>query len=118
MMNAAGTDFYAVLGLTPHATQAQLRHAYRTLLRQHHPDTRVAEQGQSVASVDAALQEVLTAYEALRDPARRADYDRLRTITAPRSTRQNIRIHPRHNDLNITPPIQAGPVHWLSQPEP
>ena len=76
-------DLYAVLGLTPQATQAQLRHAYRALLRQHHPDTRAAEQDQSGASTDAALPNVLTAYEVLRDTARRADYDRRRVL--PRS---------------------------------
>ena len=111
-MKAAGTDFYAILGLTPQATQSQLRHAYRALLRQHHPDTRGAEQDQSGASTDAALQEVLTAYEVLRDPARRADYDRLRSDTAWWPPRTNVRVHRRHADPLISPPIQAGPVRW------
>jgi curved DNA-binding protein CbpA len=117
-MNPERTDLYAILGLTPHATQAELSRAYRALLRQHHPDTRTVEHGQPSIAADAALQEVLTAYEVLRDPARRADYGRLRGLTARRAARQNVRLHRRHTDPTLNPPIQAGPVHWHRQPEP
>ena len=34
------TDLYAILGLNRNATPAQISHAYRTLLRRYHPDTR------------------------------------------------------------------------------
>ena len=113
-MKAAPTDLYAILGLTPQATQAQLRHAYRALLRQCHPDTRGTERDQPSASTDAALQEVLAAYEVLRDPARRADYDRLRAATA----RKNVPVHRGQTSSLISPPIQAGPVRWHRQREP
>lgn len=33
-------SLYTVLGLTPQATPDQVKHAYRALLRKHHPDTR------------------------------------------------------------------------------
>jgi len=39
-MRTQPTDLYAILGLTRHATQAQISHAHRTLLRRYHPDTR------------------------------------------------------------------------------
>jgi curved DNA-binding protein CbpA len=81
-MKPERTDLYAILGLTPHATQAQLSRAYRALLRHHHPDTRGGQRDPSVESSDAALQKVLTAYEVVRDPARRADYDRMRGVVA------------------------------------
>jgi curved DNA-binding protein CbpA len=32
------TDYYGILGLTPDATLADLKKAYRRLARQHHPD--------------------------------------------------------------------------------
>jgi hypothetical protein len=32
------TDYYRILGLTPEATPADLKRAYRRLARQHHPD--------------------------------------------------------------------------------
>jgi DnaJ-class molecular chaperone len=114
-MKPQATDLYAILGLSPYATQAQLSHAYRALLRRHHPDTRTVEHGRSDAA-DAALQEVLTAYAVLHDPTRRADYDRLRGLTAPGSTRQAVRIHQAHTDPTTDAPIQAGPVHWHRQP--
>jgi curved DNA-binding protein CbpA len=115
-MKPERTDLYAILGLTPHATRAELSRAYRALLRQHHPDTRTVEHGLSGIAADTALQEVLAAYEVLRDPARRADYDRLRGTTARRVTRQNVPVHRRHPDPTLNPPIQAGPVHWHRQP--
>jgi len=116
-MKPETTDLYAILGLTPHATRAELSRAYRALLRQHHPDTRIVENGPSSAAADAALQEVLTAYEVLRDPARRADYDRVRGLAARWAARQDVRVHRRHTDPARNPPIQAGPVHWQRSPE-
>lgn len=111
-MKPERTDLYAILGLTPGATQAQLSHAYRALLRQHHPDTRTVKPGQSSAAAGAALQELVTAYEILRDPARRADYDRLHGLTARRGTRQSDHVYSTHTGPTLNPPIQAGPVHW------
>ena len=66
-------DPYLVLGVSPTATQAEITHAYRTRLRAHHPDTRHAPSPQTA---DEHLRQVLAAYALLRDPARRADYDR------------------------------------------
>ena len=70
-------DPYLVLGVSPTATQAEITHAYRTRLRAHHPDTRHPPASQTA---DDDLRQVLAAYDLLRDPARRADYDR---ATAP-----------------------------------
>ena len=74
-------DPYLVLGVSPTATQAEIAHAYRTRLRTHHPDTRHAPPAQAA---DERLQQLLAAYALLRDPARRADYDRATTRTARR----------------------------------
>jgi len=71
-------DPYLVLGVSPTATQAEITHAYRDRLRAHHPDTRHAPSPQNA---DEYLRQVLAAYTLLRDPARRADYDR---ATVPR----------------------------------
>src|ERR1700747_1910448 len=71
-------DPYLVLGVAPTATQAEITHAYRTHLRAHHPDTRPA---QSAHTADDHLRQVLAAYALLRDPARRAAYDRLTAHT-------------------------------------
>jgi DnaJ domain len=94
-------DPYRVLGVPPTATQAEITHAYRTHLRAHHPDTRPA---QSAHTADDHLRQVLAAYALLRDPSRRAAYDRLTTHTPDT---------PPHSPPKPTPPDQppAGPVH-------
>ncbi|HYZ66895.1 MAG TPA: J domain-containing protein [Mycobacterium sp.] len=68
---------YAVLGVTSTATPAEITHAFRAKLRSLHPDIRSAAVG------DAELREVLDAYGQLRDPDRRADYDRTATVAPP-----------------------------------
>lgn len=113
-MRTAPTDLYAILGVTPHAAPDQLRHAYRALLRRHHPDTRAVDRPQSSGGADLALQELLAAYEVLRDPARRADYDRLRGASRS-ATPVKVRVHRTTAPIANDPPIQAGPVRWHHQ---
>jgi DnaJ-class molecular chaperone len=85
MTSASHHDHYAILGVDPDATDAQITHAYRVLLRRHHPDTRdvAATDGDQAATEDTRLQYVLAAYTVLHDPRRRADYDRYRRPPAP-----------------------------------
>jgi curved DNA-binding protein CbpA len=114
-MRTTRADLYAVLGLTPDATPAQIRHAYRAMLRQHHPDTRGAGPGPAADAADLAdqaVQPVLTAYEVLRDPVRRAAYDQLRTSSGS-AVPVKVRVH-RASPTPDDPPIQAGPVRWHS----
>ena len=40
-MMTKSADLYDVLGVPRDATQAEISHAYRTLLRRYHPDTRM-----------------------------------------------------------------------------
>lgn len=94
------TDLYAVLGLDPSATQRQISHAYRAMLRRHHPDTRGTREHADGAASDTALQQVLAAYAILGDPVRRAEYDRRRTPPRLRPIR------------TYQPPIRVGPVRW------
>jgi DnaJ-class molecular chaperone len=103
-------DLYAVLGVPPSATQAEISHAYRALLRRHHPDTRAPDDGS-----DAALQQVLAAYAVLHDPARRADYDRQTRARAPDPRRGGHQPAKGHGGYD-QPPIVAGPVRWHRAP--
>src|SRR5262245_30410589 len=68
-------DPYAVLGLPRTATPSEITNAYRKRVRALHPDTRTAPQ----SAADEQLQRVLAAYALLRNPERRARYDRLVT---------------------------------------
>jgi hypothetical protein len=66
------TDYYAILGLTPAATLADIKKAYRRLARQYHPDTN-KEPGAA-----RRFRQITDACEVLSDPARRKAYDQTR----------------------------------------
>jgi len=122
-MTVDRTDPYAALRLTPNATQSQIRHAYRTLLRQHHPDTRVRggdptdndptdNDPTDNAASDTTLQQVIAAYAILGDPALRAAHDHA-TRPPQASTPTRVRTGmPFPRSAPDQPPIQAGPVRW------
>jgi molecular chaperone DnaJ len=64
-------DFYATLGVARDASDDDIKKAYRRLAMQYHPD----KNGGSKEAEDK-FKEVSEAYEALRDPQKRAAYDR------------------------------------------
>jgi hypothetical protein len=62
-------DPHAELGVPPNATAAEVHHAFRRRLREHHPDTRPRHDDTTDSASDQALQRVLAAYETLRHHA-------------------------------------------------
>ncbi|VWB95640.1 molecular chaperone DnaJ [Burkholderia lata] len=64
-------DYYEVLGLARDATQDDIKRAYRKLARKYHPDVSKHQ------DAEAHFKEVGHAYEVLKDPEKRAAYDRL-----------------------------------------
>jgi curved DNA-binding protein CbpA len=82
-MSTTTADPYAVLGVATDATDDDLDQAFRCLVRRMHPELRPNEPDLSDDEADRRFQEVLDAYATLRDPIRRADYDRTRQALAP-----------------------------------
>ena len=65
-------DYYQILGVEPDAGEAEIKTAYRRLARKYHPDVS------KEAGAEDKFKAVNEAYEALRDPQKRAAYDQLR----------------------------------------
>ena len=65
-------DLYAILNVPIDATADEIRHAYRQLARQVHPDM------QDTQGTALLFRQVQEAYEVLSDPNKRAAYDRQR----------------------------------------
>jgi molecular chaperone DnaJ len=83
-----GTDFYELLGVRRAASLAELRRAYQRLARQLHPalnplDPVAAERYRIVSH----------AFEVLKDPERRARYDRGETSEPPPTAQPQVEFH-------------------------
>jgi curved DNA-binding protein len=64
------TDFYKALGVAKSASAEDIKRAYRKMARKYHPDVNTG------ADADAKFKAAGAAYEVLRDPDKRAAYDR------------------------------------------
>lgn len=64
--------YYDLLGVTPDATDSDIRRAFRTLAKHHHPDAADPNERQSF---EARFRDISVAYETLKDPLKRGAYD-------------------------------------------
>ncbi len=62
-------NLYNILGVSPTATQEEIKKAYRSLAMRHHPDRN------SHAGSTVRFNTIQSAYTLLSDPKKRAEYD-------------------------------------------
>ena len=67
----AKRDYYEVLGVAKTADEKTLKTAYRNLAKKYHPDANHGTQ-----ETDAKFKELNEAYDVLKDPQKKAAYDR------------------------------------------
>ena len=63
-------DYYDVLGITRGASEQDIKSAFRRLAKDCHPDRNASDKG-----AEQKFKELNEAYEALKDPQKRAAYD-------------------------------------------
>ncbi len=84
-------DYYKVLGVSKAAAGKEITHAYRKLAKQCHPDANPGNED--------LFKEVSAAYEVLGDPAKRAEYDLVRSMSASGEPTRTGRNGTRAEDL-------------------
>lgn len=73
----ANKDYYAVLGVSKGASEAELKSAYRNLAKKHHPDANKEKGSQE------KFKEINEAYQVLSDPSKRSNYDQFGSAEGP-----------------------------------
>ena len=63
-------DYYAILGISPDASEAEIKKQYRDLMIKYHPDRNHSP------DAEKRSKQINEAYSVLSDPMKRAQYDR------------------------------------------
>ncbi|MDD2206193.1 MAG: molecular chaperone DnaJ [Aminobacterium sp.] len=71
----AQEDFYEILGVPRDASAADIKKAYRRLVRKYHPDANPGN-----AEAEEKFKKINAAYEVLSDSEKRAQYDQFGTV--------------------------------------
>ena len=67
----ANKDYYAILGVSRKANESEIKKSYRQLARKNHPDVNPGDK-----SAEERFKTIQEAYDVLRDPQKRAMYDK------------------------------------------
>src|SRR5687767_14424367 len=105
------SDPYAELGVPRDATQAEVTHAFRQLLRLHHPDTRAVDGTTSAEDSASTLRRVIAAYAAIIEDGTRAH-----GRPEPPAGSLTVRTSARSTEPATKDAIRAGPIRWSRMP--
>jgi hypothetical protein len=106
---------YEVLGVAPGASHDEIKRAYLDRALKYHPDRQAEQTAEARERAEFHMRELNGAWEVLRSPARRADYDaRLRGDTpvweqAGTRAKRTAPVTPRVADLEPERPGAAAP---------
>jgi molecular chaperone DnaJ len=70
-------DYYAILGVAPEATDAQLKKAFRKAAKAFHPDATGGDKAK-----ESRFKDISEAYDVLSNQEKRAEYDEIRRVAA------------------------------------
>ena len=76
MPDPSNEDYYALLGVKPTANASAIKRAYRKAVRKYHPDKHHGHDLEELAREKLAA--INQAYDILKDPEKRRQYDQLR----------------------------------------
>jgi molecular chaperone DnaJ len=79
-------DYYKVLGVARSASADEIKSAYRKLARKLHPDHNPGDK-----NAETRFKDVSEAYAVLSDPAKRKEYDEMRSLFGNGAIRRNAR---------------------------
>lgn len=120
--------YYSVLGIPETATEAEIKVAYRNLLKKIHPDTVSTLSPELREISEGVTREIIKAYATLSDPHKRREYDRqLAESRRPLSvyniqpakpryrshTRSSTRSSRRGRRSRRRAPQPHSPKHWV-----
>lgn len=77
-------NFYEILGVPRTASELEIKSAYHKLARKYHPDK--AASPEAASAMEAEFSRISTAYNTLKDKAKRLAYDKTHLNAAPDST--------------------------------
>ncbi|MBN9227793.1 MULTISPECIES: DnaJ C-terminal domain-containing protein [Legionella] len=92
-------DYYKIMGISEDASEKDIKMAYRKLARKYHPDIS------KEPNAEEQFKEMGEAYEVLRDPVKKAEYDNYRKNKAFHQQRTHTYSHPEDSEQFYSGPL-------------
>ena len=106
---AHSADHYRVLGVDPTAPAEQIKEHHRLLIRLFHPDRQLLPD----ARTDAFATRINQAYNVLRSPDTRANYDL--TLMEKHAVKRQIKPPPQHQQFEPAPDLPMHPPTFVTR---